>query len=115
MGNAYTPAECARFIRCFTRSIHLVFATAAFVHGAFDFLSGVASAFLDAANQFIFLAFDELQVVIGELRKFLFQLALGDVPVSFGGKSVHIIVWFLFLPRVPAWREFPFARGVPTN
>jgi hypothetical protein len=77
-------------MRNFTRNIHLVFATAAFIHGAFDFFPDLAGAFLDAANQFIFLAPDELQVVIGELREFLFQLALGNVPVSFGGKSTHI-------------------------
>jgi hypothetical protein len=96
-----------------------MFATAAFVHGAFDFFPGLAGALLDAADQFIFLAFDELQVVIGELREFLFQLALGNVPVSFGGESAHMIFvfvsCFLFLLRDSARHEFLFARGVPTN
>jgi hypothetical protein len=68
-----------------------MFAAAAFIHGVFDFRLRLAGAFLDAPDQFIFLAFDELQVVIGKLREFLFQLALGDVPVSFGGESAHMI------------------------
>jgi hypothetical protein len=92
-----------------------VVATAAFVYGAFDFFLGAASPFLDTANQFIFFALDELQIVIRQLRKFLFQLALGNVPVSFGGKSAHIIlVCFLFLPRDSAARIL-FASGVPRD
>ena len=67
----------------FTRGVHLLAATAAFIHGAFNFFLGLAGALLDASNQFILLALDELQIVIGELRKFLFQPALGDVPVPF--------------------------------
>jgi len=78
----------------FTHSIHLVFAPAAFVHGTFNFFLGLAGAFLDATNQFIFLSFNKLEVVICKLRKFLFQLALGNVPVSFDGESAHI---FLFV------------------
>jgi hypothetical protein len=104
-------------MRNFIHSIHLVFATAAFVHGAFNFFSGLTGAFLDAAYQFVFFAFDELQVVIGELCKFLFQLALGNVPVSFGGEHAHIIFVFAFFvsaTRLGAAR-FLFARGVPTN
>ena len=84
-------------------------AAAAFIHGAFDFLSGLAGAFLDAANQFVFLAFEELQVVIGELRKFLFQLALGNVPISFGGKSAHMIFAFVSAARSGAAR-IPFRK-----
>ena len=95
--------------------IHLVFATAAFVHGAFDFFSGLAGAFLDAANQFVFLAFDELQVVISELCKFLFQFALGNVPVSFGGESGHMILALIcFCVRFNA-AQISFAIGVPTD
>jgi hypothetical protein len=92
-------------------------ATAAFVHGTFDFFLCAASAFLNASNQFIFFALDELQIVIRQLRKFLFQLALGNVPVSFGGKSAHIILVFLFLPRDPGgansfckWRAARFKK-----
>jgi hypothetical protein len=72
-----------------------MFAAAAFVHGSFNFFFGLAGAFLNAANQFIFLALGELQVVISELCQFLFQLALGNVPVSFGGECAHILLMCL--------------------
>jgi hypothetical protein len=75
-------------------------AAAAFVYGLFDLFLGLAGPFLDAANQFVFLAFGELQIVIGKLCEFLFQFALGNVPVSFGCKSAHIfLVGWLFPPR----------------
>jgi len=60
------------------RRIHLAFASAAFVNGSLNFFLGLAGAFLDAANQFVFLALDKLEVVIRKLREFLFQLALGN-------------------------------------
>jgi len=72
-------------------------ATGAFAHRVFNFLSGLAGAFLDATGQFIFFSFDELQVVVGQLRQFLFHFAFGNVPVSLGGKHAHIIL-VLFLP-----------------
>jgi len=59
-------------------------ATTTFVRGVLDVFSGQAGAFLDAPHQFILHAFDELQVVMRKPRKFLFQPALGDVPVSLG-------------------------------
>ena len=80
------------------RRIHLAFTSAAFVHGAFDFFLGLAGAFLDAPDQFVFLALDELEVVIRKLREFLFQLALGNVPVSFDSESAHIIFMFFSAP-----------------
>jgi len=83
-----------------------VYATAAFVHGSFDFFPGLSGAFLYAANQFIFLAFDELQIVIREPCKFLFQPAFGNVPVSFGGKNGHTIWLFISFCRVIQQREF---------
>lgn len=55
--------------------------------------------FLDATYQVVFHAFDELQGIIGELSKFLFQLALGDVPISLGGESAHIISNFVSAVR----------------
>jgi hypothetical protein len=67
------------------------------MHSALDFIPVLTRAFLDAANQFVFLALGELQIVIGEVRKFLFQLAFGDVPVSFGGKSAHTVCISLFI------------------
>jgi hypothetical protein len=83
-----------------------VYATAAFVHGSFDFFPGLPGVFLDAANQFIFLAFDELQIVIREPCKLLFQLALGNVPVSFGGKNAHTIWLFISFCRVIQRHKF---------
>jgi len=97
----------------FTLAIHLVAATGAFAHRRFDFLFGLAGAFLDATNQLIFFSFDELQIIVGELRQFLFHFALGDVPVSFGCKRAHIIFVF-FLPCGSARRENLFASGVPS-
>jgi len=52
--------------------IHLVVATGAFVHSLFNVLSGLMGAFLNAADQFVFFSFNELQVIIGQLRQFLF-------------------------------------------
>lgn len=66
-----------------------MFAIATFFQRVFDFLLSLTGAFLDASEQFIFLTFDKLQVVIGQLREFLFHLALGDVPVSFDDKCAH--------------------------
>jgi hypothetical protein len=68
-----------------------MFAAEAFVDRLFNLLLGLTGAFLNATNQFIFFALGELQIVIGELREFLFQLALGNVPVSFGSKYAHIL------------------------
>jgi len=79
------------------RRIHLVFATAAFVHNTVNFFSVPSGALLDAADQFILLALGELQVVIRKLCEFLFQLALGNVPVSFGGESAHMSFVWLFV------------------
>jgi hypothetical protein len=56
------------------------------------FFPGLASAFLDATDQLFLLALGKSQIVIGELRKFLFQLAPGNVPVSFDCESAHIIL-----------------------
>src|ERR1700691_3777680 len=44
----------------------------------------LAFAFLNAANQFVNLALDELRVVMHQPRQGLFHLAFGDVPISFG-------------------------------
>jgi hypothetical protein len=55
------------------------------MQGVADFFLRLAGAFLNAAQQFIFFAFDESQIVIGQLRKLLFQFAFGNVPVSLDG------------------------------
>ena len=62
---------------------------ATFVNDVLDFILVLTSAFLDAADQFVFLAIHKLQVVVRELREFLFQPALGDVPVAFHFQCVH--------------------------
>jgi len=56
---------------------------ARFVNHFFDRFTGLAGALLNPAHQFGLLAFDELQIVIRELRPLLLQLAFGDVPVTF--------------------------------
>jgi len=55
----------------------------------FDHFTGFAGAFLDPANQFILLAVGILEIVVSELRPFLFQLALGDVPVALYFECCH--------------------------
>jgi hypothetical protein len=69
-----------------------LFATATgagFLERFFDRFAGFARALLDPADQFILLAFGVLEIIIRELRPFLFQLALGDVPVAFDFEFVH--------------------------
>jgi hypothetical protein len=47
-------------------------------------------ALLNAANQFVNLALDELRLVMQQPRKRLFHLAFGDVPISFGHQLAHV-------------------------
>jgi hypothetical protein len=54
-----------------------------FLDGLFDRFTGFAGALLNAAQQFIVLAFGALEIVIRKLGPLLFQLAFGDVPVAF--------------------------------
>jgi hypothetical protein len=90
VGSARLAAWMRGIHALLARRIHLVFATAAFVHGAFNFFPGLPGALLDATNQFVFLSFNKLAIVICKLREFLLQLALGNVPVSFRCKSAHM-------------------------
>jgi hypothetical protein len=62
---------------------------AGFLDGLFNRFAGFARAFLNPANQFVLLAFGVLKIVIRELGPFLFQLALGDVPVAFDFECSH--------------------------
>lgn len=55
----------------------------------FNSFTGFTSAFLNSAQQFLLLAFDELKIVVGELSPFLFQFAFRDVPVAFDFESIH--------------------------
>jgi hypothetical protein len=59
--------------------------------GFFDRFAGFPGALLNAAQQFILLAFRKLQIVIRELGPFLFEFAFGNIPVTFYFKRVHII------------------------
>jgi hypothetical protein len=74
-----------------SRGSHL-FATASgagFIERLFDRFAGFPGALLNSADQFLGLAFGELEIVVRELGPFLFQFALGDVPVAFDFKCIH--------------------------
>ena len=57
--------------------------------GKFNIFPGLACSFLDSTDQLLLLANDELEVVIGELGPFLFDLAFENVPVPFDFEFVH--------------------------
>jgi hypothetical protein len=83
-----------RFFRCsrITASdIRLVAAAggAGFLQRLLDRFAGFPGTLLDPANKFFLLAFGVLEIVIRELGPFLFQLALGDVPVAFDFEFSH--------------------------
>lgn len=62
---------------------------AGILDGLFDRFSGLASALLDAADEFFFESFHVVEVVIGELAPFLFEATFDDVPVTFDFELVH--------------------------
>jgi len=62
---------------------------AGFLDRLFDRVAGFTRALLNPANQFFLLAFGVLEIVVRELGPFLFQLALGDVPIAFDFKCSH--------------------------
>ena len=64
-----------------------------FLDGLLDHLAGFAGALLDVADDFIRSTFGKLEVVIRELGPFLFELALGDVPIAFDFKCCHDCVF----------------------
>src|ERR1019366_9120823 len=80
---------------------------AGFLEHLLDRLAGFPGALLNPANQFFLLAFGVLQIVIRELGPFLFQLALGDVPVAFDFKCSHniIVVDLLFFVLIRRQRD----------
>ena len=61
----------------------------AFHNHLFHRFTGFPGALLNAAQEFLLLASNELKIIIRELRPLLFQLALGDVPVAFDFECVH--------------------------
>ena len=64
-------------------------AVATFGKSLADLFFVLTGTLLYATDQFIFLALDELQIIVRKLREFLLQLALGNVPVSFEDKCAH--------------------------
>jgi hypothetical protein len=74
-----------------------------FLDGLFDRFTTFARALLNPADYLFELAFGELKIVIRELGPFLFQLALGDVPVAFDFECVHrVSSLFSFVVAVTA-------------
>jgi hypothetical protein len=75
----------------FSRAVGSLFAAAGqgFLESLFDRFTGFAGALLNAAQQFVVLAFGELEIIVRELGPLLFQLAFGDVPVAFAFERVH--------------------------
>ena len=75
---------------------------AGFLHGLFDRFAGFARALLDPTDQFVLFACGVLEIIICELGPFLFQLALGDVPVAFDFECGHnsSLVWLCYSPSI---------------
>src|ERR1700676_1681907 len=62
---------------------------AEFLDHLFYCFAGFAGALLNPANQFFLFAFGVLEIVIRKHGPFLFQLALGNVPVAFDFECGH--------------------------
>src|ERR1700693_3949882 len=60
-----------------------------FLDRLFHRFTGFTSALLNPTQDLFDLAFGELKIVIRQLGPFLFQFALGDVPVAFDFECVH--------------------------
>jgi hypothetical protein len=56
---------------------------AGIIDGPFNFVPRFTGPLLDAADQFVLLALDKLEVVLRELRPLLLQLASDDIPIPF--------------------------------
>ena len=63
-----------------------------FFDGLFNRFTGFTRAPLNAAQQFVMLAFDALEVVVGEAPPFLFELAFRDIPIALYFKCCHMIL-----------------------
>ena len=79
-----------------------------FLENFFNYFSGFAGALLNAAKQFLLLAFHELEIVVSELGPLLFQFALGNVPVAFDFELVHSRLYLVLMrhrhpERIPRW------------
>jgi hypothetical protein len=71
-----------------------------FAEGALNLRAGLAGAFLDAANQFIFFPGNELEIVIGKVGPFLFDFAFGNIPIAFNFEFIHILAFLLMVPAI---------------
>ena len=73
------------------------------------FLVTLGGAFLNAPDQLLFLAFQKLQLVFSQFRKFLLKLAHHNVPVPLSLKCIHN--WFFLNSNISDGS--PFASHVP--
>jgi hypothetical protein len=82
----------------FARAVGKLFAATAgrgFLNGFLDRFTGFTRALLDAAQQFFLLSFGPLKIGIREFGPLLFQFALGDIPVAFDFKFIHLFFFRL--------------------
>src|SRR5258708_28291254 len=103
-GTSGLSFEYTRLIKKFNRDVHLAFATTAIVYSTSNPFFRPRSAFLDAPDQLIFLALDELQFIARQLRNPLFQFPFGDIQTSFESQRAHVI-WLLAFPLFSLSRE----------
>jgi len=77
-----------------------------------------AGPFLDLTDQLLFFAFGEVQVIVRQPRKPLFQFASGDVPISYEFQDAHAIgvslaskIKISFATAVPLMLKKAFIRN----
>jgi hypothetical protein len=66
-----------------------------FLDGVFNHFPGFAGKLLNPAHQLFLFAFGVAEIIVRELGPFLFELALGDVPVAFDFECRHDFVFWL--------------------
>jgi hypothetical protein len=54
--------------------------------------------FLNASNELVLFAFDESQLISGQLGQLLFDPAFRDIPTSFRFESIHRCLWRQRIP-----------------
>jgi hypothetical protein len=77
------------------RRVLVAAAIALVIQNLLDLCLGAARPALNAPDQFVFLAVDVLEIVIGQVGELLLKFALDDVPVSFDLERVHNRIRFL--------------------
>jgi hypothetical protein len=80
-----------------------------FLDCVFNHSTGFAGELLNPTDQFFLLAFSVAEIIVRELRPFLFQLALRDIPVAFDFKCGHLIKFLFFVIRQYDGKVFLFA------